>query len=62
MFYFGTQRPGRYDIWTSRRTLHIHCGIIVFEFSLPLNGPAKADTNQRRYGKAATRYRAPTGC
>jgi len=39
--------PTRYDIWIERLTLHIHCGIIILEFSLP-SGPTQTPTNQRQ--------------
>ena len=41
LFYLGFNDQSRYDIWFCRRTLHVHCGIIVIEFSVPSRGPSK---------------------
>jgi hypothetical protein len=45
-FYYSFE-PTRYDIWIERLTLHIHCGIIILEFSLT-SGPPQTPADQRQ--------------
>ena len=44
---FLSIEPTRYDLWIERLTLHIHCGIIIVEISLPSGSP-QATTDQRQ--------------
>ena len=57
-FYLSFERTG-FDIWTHRRTLHIHCGIIVIEVSLPYRGPNQTWYHKPINGRAPFSDRAP---